>query len=544
MANVDILIKTIDQSKASVKSAKDNLSGIGDSADIAQKKMAILGTVVGATTALIADSYSSYSKLAESIRDLSLVNGESAESNSRLIQVLDDYQLTASDATAVAKKLKDEGLSPTIETLAMLSDQFRGIKDPAERMDFVYDKLGKSGAKFVNMLNQGGDALLKNADAINKNLILSDFEIKMYEIGRLAIDEKRDAMEAFRVELGQNVGNVLAYAKAMERAAQIQEESTVFVNGHKERTIEYADALNMAIAEQIEAADSAAEYTHNLEEQAAALKEIASVNKEVINGAIEITKSQQGYQEEQQGVLDKIAELRAEGEKLYPWEHEKILENQEALAELGDQYFENQEKFKAAQEERAAMMALEAIEMSDGLAGFSDAERERARVVLETADVATSAAFEEQEAMMALSQAVADGSLPVEDWGSVFDQVMADGVVSVEEVRAAIEEVPKENTVNFTITTTGAPPNLDASPSNAPRGTHKTNAMGGSFTVPMSYGNEGFMMSNNVSASGGETVTVSRGDSSEKIIAALYATRTDEDKLANRILEGILQGQR
>lgn len=499
-------------------SVKSGLKDIGNDADISQKKMAILGTVVSATTALIVDSYGEYSQLAESIRDLSLVNGESAESTSRFIQVLDDYQLTAEDATTAAKKLKENGLSPTIETLAMLSDQFRGIQDPAERMDFVYDKLGKSGAKFVNMLSQGREELLANADAINKNLILSDFEIKMYEVGRLAIDEKRDALSAFRVELGQNVGNVLAFASAMERANEIQQENTVVVGGQKKSTVSYSEALNMAIAEQLKAADASAEYKYNLEEQEAAtkaaekaLKELSAANKELIDGAIEITKSQKDYQEQQDEVIKKIQETRAEGEKLYPWENEKILENQQALEDLGNQYFENQEKFKAAQEERAAMMAVEAIEMSDGIAGFSDAERERARVILETTDIATAAAFEEQQAIMAMSQAVADGTLPVESWGSVFNTVMADGKSSVEEVQAAIEAVPKENTVNFTITTTGAPPNLDMSTAaaSAPVGTHRrSNAMGGTYKIPMSWGNERFPIGSSDSASGGELISI------------------------------------
>lgn len=516
-------------------SVKSGLKDIGNDANLAEKKMAILGTVVSATTALIVDSYKEYGNLAESIRDLSLVSGESAENTSRFIQVLDDYQLAAEDATAAAKKLKDNGLSPTIETLAALSDQFRGIKDPAERMDFVYDKLGKSGGKFVNMLNQGSEALLANADAINKNLILSDFEIKMYEVGRLAIDEKTDAMQAFRVELGQNVGNVLAFASAMERANEIQQENTEVIGGQKRSTISYSDALHMAMAEQLKAADASAEYKYNLEEEkraaedaAKALKELSAVNKEIIDGAIDITKSQKDFEEQQADITQAIADTRVEGEKLYPWEAEKIQENKDKLAELGDQYVENQEKFRAAQEERAAMMAIEAIEMSDGIAGFSDAERERARVILETTDIATAAAFEEQQAIMAMSQAVADGTLPVENWGSVFDSVMADGVVSVEEVQAAIDAVPKENTVNFTITTTGAPPNLSMdtfAPGQEPaRGTHRrSNAAGGTYMIPQMWGNEGFPLGNSDTASAGELITISPkgGNSTDREIIEL-----------------------
>lgn len=524
---------------------KGGLKDVANDAEISQKKMAILGTVVSVTTALIATSYTEYSALSESIRDLSLVSGESAENTSRFIQVLDDFQITADDATAAAKKLKDNGLSPSIETLAQLSDQFRSIKDPAERMDFVYKNLGKSGENWVNVLNQGSDALLKNADAINKNLILNDMEIKMYEVGRLAIDEKVDALQAFRVELGQNVGNVLAFAIAMERANEIQQENTVVIGGQKRSTINYSDALNIAIAEQLSAADASTEYKDSLKEQeeatkaaADALKELSASNKELIDGAIDITSRNKDFAASQQEILDKIAETRAEGEELYPWEAEKIAENQGKLEELGQAYFDNLEDFKAAMQEKFTLYAVEQIAMSDGVAGFSEAEYEKARVILETTDVATAAAFEEQQAMATLAQAVSDGTVPVQEWGSILDTVMADGVVSVGEVQAAIDAVPKQNTVTFDIITNGAPPNLDVSTdaSSAPKGTHRnSHALGGNFAIPSSYGTEGFLLGNGDTASGGELISITpRGQSNGNadIIAAIERNKLDVDRLA------------
>lgn len=480
-------------------SVKGGLNNIANDADIANKKSAMLSVALTTLSAVIVTSYNEYANLAESVRDLSLVNGESAESTSRFIQVLDDYQLTAEDATAAAKKLKDNGLSPTIETLAKLSDQFRGIKDPAERMDFVYDKLGKSGGKFVNMLNQGSDALLANADAINKNLILNDLEIKMYEVGRLAIDDKVDALTAFRVELGQNIGNVLAFAAAMERATEIQAESVVYTGRASKATITYDEALNMAIAEQLTAADAAIEYRDSLKEQEEALKEVSKANAELISGAIGITESQNKFQEKQDDIIKKIQETRAEGEKLYPWEAEKIAENAAELEELGNAYFESAEQFRAAQEKKFALYAVEQIAMSDGVKGFSEAEYEKARIILETTDIATAAAFDEQQAMVTLAQAVADGVLPVENYGAVLSTVMADGKASVEEVAAAINAVPTEKNITFTLTTIGAPPNLSMSNAAAPVGTRRSSggrAGGGSVNAGQSYlvGEQGMEM--------------------------------------------------
>ena len=356
MANVDITIRAIDQTKAGFASAQSGVKDVGDSAEIAAKKTAILSTVFTATTALIVDSYKSYSKLAESIRDLALVSGESAENTSRFVQVLDDYQLTADDATAAAKRMKENGLSPTVESLALLSDQFKAIKDPAERMAFVYDNLGKSGAKWVNALDQGGDALKRQAAAISENLILSDFEVKMYEVGRLAIDEKTDAIEGFKAKLGQSVGNVIAFAAAMERANEIQQENTVVIGGQKKSTIEYGDALEMAIAEQLSAADASTEYSDSLKEQEEAAKaaaEAAKIMTEANKGFLSLLGSmksaEDSYQEKSKSLTEERTQLekeRADAIAAGWWEgSEKILEYDQKLEENKQKTIENADEF-------------------------------------------------------------------------------------------------------------------------------------------------------------------------------------------------------
>ena len=71
MANIDIVIRTVDQAKAGFTGIINNLRGVGDSAEVAKMKSAAFATVWATTTALIIDSYKTYSKLSESIRDLS-----------------------------------------------------------------------------------------------------------------------------------------------------------------------------------------------------------------------------------------------------------------------------------------------------------------------------------------------------------------------------------------------------------------------------------------------------------------------------------------
>lgn len=483
----------------------------------------------------------------ESIRDLSLVSGESAENTSRFIQVLDDFGLTADDAMTAAKALKEKGLSPNIDTLAALADEFKKIKDPAERMAFVQENLGKGGAKWVAVLNQESDALRKTAASVDSYLVKSDEQIKKAEIARLAIDNLSDSWAAFQNRIGDTKNELIFANEASNRAYEILKKQGVEINGATNRTQEYRDALEQAKEELLASGEASIEYTENLEEQARQLEEVSKANRALVDGAIEITSRNKDFAESQQEILQKIAETRAEGEKLYPWEAEKIEENKQKLAELGQSYSDNLEEFRSAMEEKFTLYAVEQIALSDGVEGFSEAELQKAQMILQTADVATAAAFEEQQAMALLAQAVADGVIPVEEWGAVLEQVMADGGVSIDEVQAKIESVPKQNTITFDIVTNGAPPNLAPSDYSAPVGTHRNgHADGGMFMIPAGYGNEGFNMGRGDTASGGELVSITpRGkDPNAGVIEAVLSTRIDYNELARAIVSASQQSSK
>jgi hypothetical protein len=355
------------------KGADDVKGGMGQMA----AAMGITATIAGTTIGVIKESYDAYAKLSESVRDLALVSGTSAEESSRFIQVLDDFQLSAQDATSAARFLAKNGLSPTIETLAKLSDEFRAIKDPAEAMVFVQENLGRGGAKWVNVLNQGSAALIANSKAIEGNLILNDQQIKMYEVGRLAIDRYVDKLEGFKVSLGSSVGNVLAFVDAAIRANEIMNESTVITGRGRVSTIEFSDALEMAIAEQLQAADASMQYTESLRAQEEELKNISQINKENLSAIMQITAA---YQDS---------------------------------AAAGS----------AASRQRLIDLSLEKIEMLDGMAGFSQAEQEKALAFAETAGVVEASAIREVIAIDGVSSAIANGTMKAEDMKGVLQSL-------------------------------------------------------------------------------------------------------------------------
>lgn len=147
-------------------------------------------------------------KYAREVRDLASVSGTGAEQASRLLQVLDDYELSAQDATAATRAMTKAGLTPTIETLAKLSDEYNAINDPMQQNEFILENLGRGGLQWVNVLKQGSTALMEQSKAVNENLILTDQQIRETERYRLAIDNMKDTM------LGWKVAAVTGYLDA------------------------------------------------------------------------------------------------------------------------------------------------------------------------------------------------------------------------------------------------------------------------------------------------------------------------------------------
>jgi hypothetical protein len=74
-------------------------------------------TAVMMTIEALKDAVKVTMEYSQQVRDLSLASGVSAEEASRMIQVLDDYQLTAEDAKVATRALTREGLAPTVDTL-------------------------------------------------------------------------------------------------------------------------------------------------------------------------------------------------------------------------------------------------------------------------------------------------------------------------------------------------------------------------------------------------------------------------------------------
>lgn len=341
-ARIQVIVEAKDASSGVLRGITSQLGDMGNLINELTAKNVSWGNVAEQVTTMVInglkDSYNAAQEYSQAVRDLALVSGVGAEESSRLLQVLDDFQVSADDVTAATRIMTKNGLTPTVETLAQLSDEYLSINDAQERNKFILDNLGRSGLQWVNVLNQGGDALRSNSNAINQNLILTDQQVKEMELARLAQDEWNDTIEGTKIAIGAWMGAQVAANKEHEIAISILKENGVAVGRGVENTQAYADALVLA-KEQLYAETAA------VDENTAAI-EANAINYQKLIG--DITGAQ--------NAIDRYTETQSE---LQGQEAELIVTREALLLELDKTEKAYGKNSKAAQDLRGKIDGID-----------------------------------------------------------------------------------------------------------------------------------------------------------------------------------------
>jgi chromosome segregation ATPase len=256
--------------------------------------------------------------------------------------------------------------------------------------------------------------------------------------------------------------------------------------------------------ERIKASDAIAEHGDKLDGIVTSYKQaedaVTTLNSsydDLLKNAMSLTSADQDYAKSQQDIKDQQAELMTEKAGLYSWEIEKINDVQGKIDDLSLKYDENAIEHEKRTQRVLLDMSLEKIAMSDGEAGFSEAEYNKALALAETAGAAEASAIRQTAAMDAISTAMADPSQKIFDMKLALEEMTAHGWT----VDVAIQ-MQNLDQLREALTTQSANVFNDYG-----TGRHE-NAKGGDFLIPMSYGNEGFKMGNGDTASGGERVSI------------------------------------
>lgn len=522
--------ETAKQSKALVpglESARESLTGfVGDNA-------ALIGVLVGVGAALknVIDEGIKY---AMTVDEMARAGGQSAEEASRFLQVLDDYEISAQDALAATRALTNNGLAPNIETLAKLADKYNTLNTVEEKNKFIIDNLGRGGLTWAKALEQGSAALLEQAAAVDKNLILTQKQVQEAEAARLAIDEWNDSIQGLKISLAMDM--LPALTKLLDFSNRYNKVQKEQVSGWESLIppIRIVHGLILTLSQ-------------GTDENTTATEQGTKANIEYAQSADEIAAAEKAAQDAAKAFSDEIANRVSLINNIQSAE-ETYTEKSTSLA--ADR--------QAAEQELAKFRAQGYWEQSDQIQGAIDKIEDIKKA---EADLAKE---REKQTLQFIAQLVAeerarDGwqegefeafSQQMLNWGlwsqSAVDQ--ANKVMSAaDSVNAKLDAMQTEKTVTINVVenyTATSGPNYNPYASQSKK---KPNAGGGSFMLPFGGGNESFVLPGGNTASPGETVTIDKAGSvsrTDELLEKLLRKETiNEGRFVRKMLAAMQQGQ-
>lgn len=440
---VEIVVTANDSASQILRGIGSQLGGLGTAiSSIAN------GDIVGLTSQVIEfgkESIKTFTDGAQAAKQLSLVSGESIENTSRFIQVLDDYEISQQDALAATKALTKEGLSPTIETLAKLSDQYRAIQDPEKKNQFIIENLGRAGLQWAKVLDQGSEALYQQAGAIDNHLIYTEEMYQQAEELRLAQDQLNDTWEATKIQIGNELVPVLA--KFLEISNKVDAGISIWAKDTEKATDATETNTNAVADNTIELEKS----SEQLKAEADAIKALTERYQGYLDLASGIFSEQVSYEEELNGLTKEKIKLEEEYNSLSEegWDknREKLEDNLKAYDDVNTKINELKEDHRLAMGQMQYDLLLTKLSV-DGLTTAEFNMATEAGIAFgvfdrESADAAI--------AMNNLTEKVAAGRISVYEYGQIIDKAMADGVIKAEELASAIFSIPDEKTFTLNI---------------------------------------------------------------------------------------------
>lgn len=342
-ARVQIVVEVQNVGGGILRGITSELGGLGRIMEEMTGKNVNWGNVATQVTQMVVkglkDSIKATVEYSAQVRDQALASGQGAEAASRMLQVMDDYQLSADDAATATKALTREGLAPTIDTIAKLSGEYLKLNSAEDKNAFLMKNLGKAGKEWMNLMSQGPNAIMEMNAAVSDSLILTDANIRASEEYRLALDEWGDAVQGAKIEIGTGLLPVLTdlmkHTMALTEADKrlVEEGLKPGTSAYNQRRFELielikaeqegvlsAQAATVAWSEGEKALNG---LTLSMQEQEAATKAadeaakaLSETNKGFVSVLSGVISENQKYTESQTLLKDEQALLLAEKQKL------------------------------------------------------------------------------------------------------------------------------------------------------------------------------------------------------------------------------------
>ena len=413
---------------------------------------------------------------AEQVKNMSRSLGASAEETSRLIQVSDDVRVSYDTLKVAMKEAQKDGIDPSIEGLAKLSDQYLALAPGVERTKFLLDKFGKSGLEMGKLMEKGGAGIRAASKAVSENLIMTEKGIQKSDDYQRKLDDLTDSWDGMAMAIGdvaiepvtnalENLNYILITTERGLKDASAGLEAFTEKNKIAGRFIDavwktFKDmnpVLHLFDDNSKDAADSTDELTDALGDNSGALLDNKDAVKEAetaLNDYKDMLKEVSEANQEAESFMQSYADFS----KGYAEDHADAIQTlHNAYADLDNAMGDgNEEEIQSASEAvdeaKAAVQDLEATwhestnKMIYDMAmakvsvdGLTNAEFAATQDLAVQMGLRTQAQADEAKAMMDKAQTIADGIALQEDVMREKSETDAELLRLEEEKKAAAE---------------------------------------------------------------------------------------------------------
>ena len=142
----------------------------------------------------------------DTVERVSRATGLGSKEASILAVTLGDFGLSAQTTEQAAKALREQGLTPTIDTLKKLAAQYQSIQDPAARNEWGIKTLGKAYFSLGEILEKTPaqlDAVAKSAETSGK--VMDEKAVAATQKMALEMAQLNDAIDALKINIGNGL---------------------------------------------------------------------------------------------------------------------------------------------------------------------------------------------------------------------------------------------------------------------------------------------------------------------------------------------------
>jgi hypothetical protein len=206
--------KGLGETKKGLEGAKKSFQGLTNEIPMLQRGLNLLANpltlLAGGLTATVGFLVSATKETvlyAESVRDMARALGTSTEEASTLIQIADDLKIETGQLQMAFRNALQQGVSPTVDGLKGLAEEYQKIQDPVAKAQFAMEKFGQRAGlemqKVLELTTEQIDAMAQSAE--DAGLIMSEDAVKAAREYEIAMNNLGDSVTGVKIRIGNEL---------------------------------------------------------------------------------------------------------------------------------------------------------------------------------------------------------------------------------------------------------------------------------------------------------------------------------------------------